>query len=173
MYFLESSIKRILGCLETGQFLFQGENLSILLLDDGQHVHALEFGIEHIRGKCPGELFLGGVYQLMNHRGLPGSRLEFQVLSEVIDSQDRILGVLKVELPQIQMRLWCDGRGIHHFQESGQSLIMTALPEIILAVGALVLLTAIDVRITLGFVLWLIAYFSLINWFLPRIRKPS
>ncbi len=39
--------------------------------------------------------------------------------------------------------------------------------------GAVLLLAAIDVRITLVFSVWLVAYFALINWFLPRIRKRS
>jgi ATP-binding cassette subfamily B protein len=40
-------------------------------------------------------------------------------------------------------------------------------------VGAMVLLGAVDLRITLLFVVWLVAYFALIRWFLPRIRKKS
>ncbi len=40
-------------------------------------------------------------------------------------------------------------------------------------VGSIVLLLAIDWRVAIGFGLWLIAYFALIRWFLPRIRKRS
>jgi len=40
-------------------------------------------------------------------------------------------------------------------------------------VGAMVLLGAVDLRITLLFVVWLVGYFALIRWFLPRIRKKS
>lgn len=40
-------------------------------------------------------------------------------------------------------------------------------------VGAMVLLGSVDLRITLLFVVWLVAYFALIRWFLPRIRKKS
>ncbi|MGR3761236.1 ABC transporter ATP-binding protein [Roseobacteraceae bacterium NS-SX3] len=39
--------------------------------------------------------------------------------------------------------------------------------------GALALLGAIDLRITALFAAWLILYFALIRWFLPRIRKRS
>ncbi|MEM1351847.1 MAG: ABC transporter ATP-binding protein, partial [Pseudomonadota bacterium] len=39
--------------------------------------------------------------------------------------------------------------------------------------GSVLLLFAIDWRVALGFGVWLIAYFALINWFLPRIRKRS
>lgn len=39
--------------------------------------------------------------------------------------------------------------------------------------GSVVLLLAIDRRIALGFGVWLIAYFALIRWFLPRVRKRS
>ena len=37
--------------------------------------------------------------------------------------------------------------------------------------GSIVLLLAIDWRIAGGFAIWLIGYFALINWFLPRIRR--
>ena len=40
-------------------------------------------------------------------------------------------------------------------------------------VGALILLGAVDLRITLLFAIWLVVYFALIRWFLPRIRKRS
>ncbi len=40
-------------------------------------------------------------------------------------------------------------------------------------VGALLLLSSIDVRITAVFLLWLVAYFALIRWFLPRIRRRA
>ncbi|NIZ11838.1 ABC transporter ATP-binding protein [Phaeobacter sp. HF9A] len=40
-------------------------------------------------------------------------------------------------------------------------------------VGALILLGAVDLRITLLFLVWLLAYFALIRWFLPRIRERS
>ncbi len=40
-------------------------------------------------------------------------------------------------------------------------------------VGSLILLSSIDARITGVFVVWLVAYFSLIRWFLPRIRVRS
>ncbi|WP_187428452.1 Vitamin B12 import ATP-binding protein BtuD [Roseobacter fucihabitans] len=37
--------------------------------------------------------------------------------------------------------------------------------------GSILLLFAIDWRVALGFAVWLMAYFAMINWFLPRIRK--
>jgi len=40
-------------------------------------------------------------------------------------------------------------------------------------VGSVVLLLAIDWRVALGFALWLCLYFTMINWFLPRIRARS
>ncbi|MEM9550164.1 MAG: ABC transporter ATP-binding protein [Pseudomonadota bacterium] len=40
-------------------------------------------------------------------------------------------------------------------------------------IGSLALLTTIDGRVTVVFLLWLIAYFALIAWFLPRIRERS
>ncbi|MEX0310983.1 MAG: ABC transporter ATP-binding protein [Tateyamaria sp.] len=40
-------------------------------------------------------------------------------------------------------------------------------------IGAVLLLLAIDWRVALGFAVWLIAYFAMIRWFLPRIRKRS
>ena len=39
--------------------------------------------------------------------------------------------------------------------------------------GSVVLLLAIDWRVALGFGVWLIAYFTLIKWYLPRIRARS
>jgi len=39
--------------------------------------------------------------------------------------------------------------------------------------GSMLLLGAIDYRITLVFGLWLLAYFALIRWFLPRVRQRS
>ncbi len=39
--------------------------------------------------------------------------------------------------------------------------------------GSVLLLLTIDWRVAAGFAVWLIAYFSLIRWFLPRIRKRS
>ncbi|CUH86517.1 Putative multidrug export ATP-binding/permease protein [Phaeobacter sp. CECT 5382] len=39
--------------------------------------------------------------------------------------------------------------------------------------GSLALLGAIDLRITLLFAAWLVGYFALIRWFLPRIRERS
>ncbi|MBY6056392.1 ABC transporter ATP-binding protein [Leisingera daeponensis] len=39
--------------------------------------------------------------------------------------------------------------------------------------GSLALLGSIDWRITCVFLVWLVAYFALIRWFLPRIRKRS
>ncbi|GLP87190.1 ABC transporter ATP-binding protein [Tritonibacter mobilis] len=39
--------------------------------------------------------------------------------------------------------------------------------------GAMVLLGAVDLCITLLFGIWLIGYFAMIRWFLPRIRKGS
>lgn len=39
--------------------------------------------------------------------------------------------------------------------------------------GSVLLLLAIDWRVALGFGVWLIAYFALIRWFLPRIRMRS
>ncbi|WP_223421825.1 ABC transporter ATP-binding protein [Tateyamaria pelophila] len=40
-------------------------------------------------------------------------------------------------------------------------------------VGSIILLLAIDWRVAIGFAVWLFAYFMLIRWFLPRIRKRS
>ncbi len=40
-------------------------------------------------------------------------------------------------------------------------------------VGSIVLLVAIDWRVAVGFAIWLVAYFALINWFLPRVRARS
>lgn len=40
-------------------------------------------------------------------------------------------------------------------------------------VGSMLLLTTIDARVTAIFLLWLIAYFAMIKWFLPRVRKRS
>jgi ATP-binding cassette subfamily B protein len=40
-------------------------------------------------------------------------------------------------------------------------------------VGSVVLLFAIDWRVALGFAVWLVLYFAMIKWFLPRIRKRS
>ncbi|MFK7868173.1 MAG: ABC transporter ATP-binding protein [Roseobacter sp.] len=40
-------------------------------------------------------------------------------------------------------------------------------------VGSIVLLLAIDWRVALGFAGWLVLYFGMINWFLPRIRARS
>lgn len=39
--------------------------------------------------------------------------------------------------------------------------------------GSVLLLFAIDWRVALGFAVWLVIYFALINWFLPRIRKRA
>lgn len=40
-------------------------------------------------------------------------------------------------------------------------------------VGSVLLLLAIDWRVALGFAIWLVFYFALIRWYLPRIRKRS
>ncbi|ABG30123.1 ABC transporter ATP-binding protein [Roseobacter denitrificans] len=40
-------------------------------------------------------------------------------------------------------------------------------------IGSVALLFAIDWRVALCFAVWLVAYFALINWFLPRIRERS
>ncbi len=40
-------------------------------------------------------------------------------------------------------------------------------------VGAMILLGAVDVRITFLFVIWLVGYFALIRFFIPKIRKRS
>ncbi len=40
-------------------------------------------------------------------------------------------------------------------------------------VGSVLLLLAIDWRVALGFGIWLLGYFAMINWFLPRVRKRS
>lgn len=40
-------------------------------------------------------------------------------------------------------------------------------------VGSVLLLTAINVWVAVGLAVWLVLYFALINWFLPRIRKRS
>lgn len=39
--------------------------------------------------------------------------------------------------------------------------------------GSVALLGSIDLRITAVFLVWLVGYFALIRWFLPRIRKRS
>ncbi|MBO9463805.1 ABC transporter ATP-binding protein [Tropicibacter sp. R15_0] len=39
--------------------------------------------------------------------------------------------------------------------------------------GSFILLAAIDARVLIVFALWLIGYFALIRWYLPRIRKRS
>ncbi|MFK7836928.1 MAG: ABC transporter ATP-binding protein [Sulfitobacter sp.] len=39
--------------------------------------------------------------------------------------------------------------------------------------GSVVLLVAIDWRVALGFAVWLVGYITLINWFLPRVRKRA
>lgn len=39
--------------------------------------------------------------------------------------------------------------------------------------GSVALLLAIDWRVAAVFAIWLVGYFSMINWFLPRIRKLS
>ena len=39
--------------------------------------------------------------------------------------------------------------------------------------GALLVLIAVDARIVAIFAVWLVAYFLLIRWFLPRVRKRS
>jgi ATP-binding cassette subfamily B protein len=39
--------------------------------------------------------------------------------------------------------------------------------------GSVLLLVAIDWRVAIGFAVWLVAYFGLINWFLPRVRARS
>jgi ATP-binding cassette, subfamily B, bacterial len=40
-------------------------------------------------------------------------------------------------------------------------------------VGSIALLLAIDWRVAIGFLVWLVFYFALINWFLPRVRKRA
>ncbi|MEM6372083.1 MAG: ABC transporter ATP-binding protein [Pseudomonadota bacterium] len=40
-------------------------------------------------------------------------------------------------------------------------------------IGSVLLLLAIDWRVAVGFAVWLVFYFSLIRWYLPRIRKRS
>ena len=40
-------------------------------------------------------------------------------------------------------------------------------------VGSVLLLLAIDWRVAIGFFVWLVIYFALINWFLPRVRIRS
>lgn len=39
--------------------------------------------------------------------------------------------------------------------------------------GSVLLLLAIDLRVALGFAVWLVLYLAMINWFLPRVRKRS
>ena len=39
--------------------------------------------------------------------------------------------------------------------------------------GSVALLIAIDWRVAVGFTVWLVLYFTLINWFLPRVRKKA
>jgi ATP-binding cassette subfamily B protein len=40
-------------------------------------------------------------------------------------------------------------------------------------VGSVLLLTAINLWVAVGLAVWLVLYFGLINWFLPRIRKRA
>ncbi|MGB3244882.1 MAG: ABC transporter ATP-binding protein [Sulfitobacter sp.] len=40
-------------------------------------------------------------------------------------------------------------------------------------IGSVALLIAIDWRVAIGFAVWLVLYFALINWFLPRVRKRA
>lgn len=40
-------------------------------------------------------------------------------------------------------------------------------------VGSVALLLAIDWRVAVGFLVWLVMYLALINWFLPRVRKRA
>lgn len=40
-------------------------------------------------------------------------------------------------------------------------------------IGSVILLIAIDWRVAIGFGAWLVLYFALINWFLPRVRKRA
>ncbi|MBD3665256.1 ATP-binding cassette domain-containing protein [Sulfitobacter aestuariivivens] len=40
-------------------------------------------------------------------------------------------------------------------------------------IGSVVLLVAIDWRVAVGFSVWLVLYFALIRWFLPRVRQRS
>ncbi|MEM1073654.1 MAG: ABC transporter ATP-binding protein [Pseudomonadota bacterium] len=40
-------------------------------------------------------------------------------------------------------------------------------------VGSVLLLIAIDWRVALAFGVWLVGYFAMINWFLPRVRSRS
>ena len=40
-------------------------------------------------------------------------------------------------------------------------------------IGSVVLLIGIDWRVAIGFGVWLILYFALIRWFLPRVRKRA
>jgi ATP-binding cassette subfamily B protein len=40
-------------------------------------------------------------------------------------------------------------------------------------VGSVLLLVAIDWRVAIGFFVWLVLYFALINWYLPRVRIRS
>ncbi|MFT6676632.1 MAG: ATP-binding cassette subfamily B protein [Sulfitobacter sp.] len=40
-------------------------------------------------------------------------------------------------------------------------------------VGSFALLIAIDWRVAVGFMLWLVLYLAVINWFLPRVRKRA
>ena len=39
--------------------------------------------------------------------------------------------------------------------------------------GSFALLIAIDWRVAVGFLVWLVLYFAVISWFLPRVRKRS
>ncbi|TNF64607.1 MAG: ABC transporter ATP-binding protein [Rhodobacteraceae bacterium] len=39
--------------------------------------------------------------------------------------------------------------------------------------GSLILLAMIDARVTAVFLVWLVAYFAMIRWFLPRVRRRS
>ena len=39
--------------------------------------------------------------------------------------------------------------------------------------GSILLLVAIDWRVAVGFFIWLVLYFALINWYLPRVRIRS
>jgi len=96
--------------------------------------------------------------------------------------------------PLVQSRLnrWTLGQSVSFFDDDfagriAQKQMQTAraLTDVVVEVinvvafalaslfGALLLISAIDLRVTAVFVLWLIAYFALIRWFLPRIRKHS
>ena len=96
--------------------------------------------------------------------------------------------------PLVQSRLhrWTLGQAVSFFDDDfagriAQKQMQTAraLTDVVVEVinvvafalaslaGSLLLLSTIDARVTGLFLVWLVFYFALIRWFLPRIRKRS